>query len=160
MIRKASLTLLSTLAVLTVLLWIRSHGNDCYGELIIGERFQLGVMAIGGTLQLTAIDPRQANYGESCVSPVVGQRGWPKPIEFNSGMGWAGKDSWQLIMRLWVPFLVLGAWPFLSACRLAYRRLRRGTEPRCGQCGYNLTGNVSGVCPECGVGIDSDQRLK
>jgi hypothetical protein len=26
-----------------------------------------------------------------------------------------------------------------------------GHEPRCAACGYNLTGNVSGVCPECGV---------
>jgi hypothetical protein len=23
-------------------------------------------------------------------------------------------------------------------------------QPICGQCGYDLTGNVSGVCPECG----------
>ncbi len=23
-------------------------------------------------------------------------------------------------------------------------------QPVCGQCGYNLTGNTSGVCPECG----------
>jgi ribosomal protein S27AE len=23
-------------------------------------------------------------------------------------------------------------------------------EPLCGSCGYNLTGNVSGICPECG----------
>jgi hypothetical protein len=23
-------------------------------------------------------------------------------------------------------------------------------DPMCGQCGYNLTGNTSGVCPECG----------
>ena len=26
-------------------------------------------------------------------------------------------------------------------------------EPECGNCGYNLTGNVSGVCPECGTPI-------
>ncbi len=25
--------------------------------------------------------------------------------------------------------------------------------PRCVECGYNLTGNVSGVCPECGERI-------
>ena len=31
----------------------------------------------------------------------------------------------------------------------AVRRKRRG---RCPQCGYDLTGNVSGVCPECGQG--------
>lgn len=32
------------------------------------------------------------------------------------------------------------------------RRPRRGS-PRCAQCGYNLTGNVSGRCPECGTSI-------
>jgi hypothetical protein len=33
---------------------------------------------------------------------------------------------------------------------LLQRRPRRG---HCGECGYNLTGNVSGVCPECGSTI-------
>ncbi len=28
--------------------------------------------------------------------------------------------------------------------------LNRGGLPTCLKCGYNLTGNVSGVCPECG----------
>ncbi len=28
---------------------------------------------------------------------------------------------------------------------------------QCAQCGYNLTGNVSGVCPECGTSIPSGQ---
>ena len=38
------------------------------------------------------------------------------------------------------------AWALLSRSRLA-RRTRQGA---CRQCGYDLTGNVSGVCPECG----------
>lgn len=41
------------------------------------------------------------------------------------------------------------------AARGYYRALRRMTPPHppghCSHCGYNLTGNVSGVCPECGV---------
>jgi hypothetical protein len=38
----------------------------------------------------------------------------------------------------------------LPAARL-YRRLhRRHPLGLCPRCGYNLTGNVSGVCPECG----------
>ena len=30
-------------------------------------------------------------------------------------------------------------------------RRQRGTEPRCGECGYNLTGSLSDRCPECGL---------
>ena len=30
-------------------------------------------------------------------------------------------------------------------------RQRLGSEPRCGQCGYNLTGSMSDRCPECGL---------
>ena len=31
------------------------------------------------------------------------------------------------------------------------RRGREGTDPTCGQCGYNLTGSESNRCPECGT---------
>ena len=27
----------------------------------------------------------------------------------------------------------------------------------CPACGYDLTGNVSGVCPECGVGVSNEK---
>lgn len=37
--------------------------------------------------------------------------------------------------------------------RLLYGRSARPTPnfPQCSLCGYNLTGNVSGICPECGI---------
>lgn len=31
------------------------------------------------------------------------------------------------------------------------RLLRRSNGPKCDHCGYDLTGNVTGVCPECGA---------
>ncbi|MBN1511055.1 MAG: hypothetical protein JXB13_03495 [Phycisphaerae bacterium] len=37
----------------------------------------------------------------------------------------------------------------------AVRRWKRG---HCVNCGYNLTGNVSGVCPECGTPIAREAR--
>jgi hypothetical protein len=44
---------------------------------------------------------------------------------------------------------VLGV-PFLVARRDTANRRQPG---HCKDCGYNLTGNVSGVCPECGTEI-------
>ena len=35
-------------------------------------------------------------------------------------------------------------------CVLQTRRNSRPAAPQCLRCGYNLTGNVSGMCPECG----------
>ena len=36
------------------------------------------------------------------------------------------------------------------------RRLRSDGMPHCVKCDYNLTGNVSGICPECGTPIPAD----
>jgi hypothetical protein len=38
---------------------------------------------------------------------------------------------------------------WLLARHMSSDRLSAG-EPRCTQCGYNVTGNTSGRCPECG----------
>jgi hypothetical protein len=40
------------------------------------------------------------------------------------------------------------------------RRLRWRLAGRCDCCGYNLTGNVSGVCPECGVAVKGDRTRR
>ena len=36
------------------------------------------------------------------------------------------------------------------------RRARRDGMPHCVYCDYNLTGNVSGICPECGTPVPGD----
>ncbi len=38
--------------------------------------------------------------------------------------------------------------------RRADQPLKWAAEGKCGQCGYDLTGNVSGVCPECGTKLN------
>ena len=40
--------------------------------------------------------------------------------------------------------------PFLLAFRWINRREERRANGFCGECGYYLAGNPSGVCPECG----------
>jgi hypothetical protein len=49
-----------------------------------------------------------------------------------------------LLVFLWVALFV----PFWRARRRYKRTLAAG--PLCIECGYDLTGNISGVCPECG----------
>ena len=43
---------------------------------------------------------------------------------------------------------------------LCFRWHRRRQPPpgHCQKCGYDLTGNVSGVCPECGTPIKARSR--
>jgi hypothetical protein len=53
-------------------------------------------------------------------------------------------------MSMWWSLLLLLPLVFC----LAYRpRARWHQKGRCAQCGYDLTGNASGVCPECGTKI-------
>ncbi len=55
-----------------------------------------------------------------------------------------------LVVPLWIPTLIIGIPSFLL-----WRRNRNLGEGYC-DCGYNLTGNVSGVCPECGKKLQTN----
>jgi hypothetical protein len=48
---------------------------------------------------------------------------------------------------LWLPLVIV----VIPTAWLWWRDLRRYPEGHCQKCGYDLTGNVSGICPECGT---------
>jgi hypothetical protein len=56
---------------------------------------------------------------------------------------------------LWIPLALCGLG--LYWCRW---RDRRDPVRRCAKCGYNLSGNVSGVCPECGTPVPEPNACK
>jgi hypothetical protein len=58
------------------------------------------------------------------------------------------------IAILWLAALVRGVLRARKGVQLLrrHRRLRRGC---CPACGYDLTANTSGVCPECGKAVPS-----
>ena len=57
----------------------------------------------------------------------------------------------DFVVPQWIVPAVFGALP---AARIAgWSRRRRAVGNACRSCGYDLTGNVSGVCPECGSGV-------
>ncbi len=54
-------------------------------------------------------------------------------------------------LPLWLPLVIAVA---LTATLFHFDR-RRIPPGHCKKCGYNLTGNVSGICSECGHSLDS-----
>jgi len=63
--------------------------------------------------------------------------------------GWAPACEWSVHLPFWL-LLTLCLAP---TAYLWWRRSRRIPPGHCKTCGYNLTGNVSGRCPECGSAV-------
>ncbi len=62
-------------------------------------------------------------------------------------------------VRTWVylPVALLLAYPALAVGRDRWRAHHRPKEGFCQQCAYDLTGNITGICPECGAPVDHRQ---
>lgn len=69
----------------------------------------------------------------------------------------SNKSSSRIAYTVWFPtwiIFLIATYPTIAFIRGPLRRWRRWRRRRkglCLKCGYNLTGNESGVCPECGV---------
>jgi hypothetical protein len=61
------------------------------------------------------------------------------------------------IAAIFIPLLmVIGAWMlFLGGLTVCFASRHRPGHCHC--CDYNLTGNVSGVCPECGTAVEKTE---
>jgi hypothetical protein len=64
-------------------------------------------------------------------------------------------DFWAAV-PFWALTLMTGAIPALWIGRSTLRRFGRKSAGAnaCRQCGYDLTGNISGTCPECGSRVE------
>ncbi len=66
-------------------------------------------------------------------------------------------DRWitiALVPAFWVAWLPIVFWINLRVVR----RLNRA-KGLCVKCGYNLTGNESGTCPECGLAVHQNGKV-
>lgn len=73
-----------------------------------------------------------------------------------SGPGTYGirTDLRVYLMVCWCATQV-GAW--IIACARIERANRAASPKLCWTCGYDLTGNITGICSECGTPIHPDQ---
>jgi hypothetical protein len=77
--------------------------------------------------------------------PFLG--GWQKLT------GAPGTSWYSFHIRLWCPFVLSAIYLTIAFIRGPARRWRRRRNGWCVACGYDLTGNISGICPECGTEI-------
>ena len=87
-------------------------------------------------------------HGMICGNPSLAYEAWVflPSIDYLAPLGWSVKLPMHFLL---VPLVVIVAYPLLP---FAIRRDRR-KRGLCIRCGYDLTGNVSGACPECGENL-------
>ena len=94
-------------------------------------------------------------------SNTYGQCNVPSP---NSGfVAIAAGSSYSLGLKAngsIVAWLALFLWFGVIPAALAWYRRKRTLPGCCLICGYNLTGNLSRICPECGVPIPEEARKR
>jgi hypothetical protein len=116
------------------------------------------------------------NIRFSIVQGLMDQSGtpdWRRPIlKYLHDRGWVDNlDSWNRVYaELTGVAYVLHSVGLAVACVLCVLLAHKVVVPRlpkynskdyelaypvCSECGYNLTGNVSGVCPECGTRMEA-----
>ena len=59
-------------------------------------------------------------------------------------------------LPLWIPFLAI----VIPTAILWHLERRERLAGHCPTCNYNLTGNTSGICPECGTSIPPQQMQR
>ena len=117
-----------------------------------------------GNLWVCWSNPNAVRAPYGCITLVRApghvRKNFRLPSQFSSGWWWP--DSHYLIpngstnqygdltamVPLWIPLIILA----IPAVGL-WRRYCRPLPGHCSRCRYDLTGNSSGVCPECGTTV-------
>ncbi len=74
-------------------------------------------------------------------------RWWFNITRYRGQTAYRRYDGW---IYLGTTTVVLATYPIIAFIRGPLRRLRRQRRGFCPTCRYDLTGNESGTCPECG----------
>lgn len=143
MIRKGIILLLTLAAVGTVVLWVVTlWWSFSYWRAADGLRIGHGPICVHLWHNVLPEGFMMPEQGWRIHDP--GEVTWIPRSYFHSG------HLWGVNVPLWLPFLLLSAYPTIALVRGPVRRYRRRRKGLCIKCGYNLSGNVSAVCPECG----------
>lgn len=166
------------LCLATLGLWVQSLGHFA-SMLWSRPDHVVELYSIDGVIGLTATrDSRSRSpfpggglYGRSCwrnkLPPGRDRASLITPAFNRFGFGWhvvktesrpdgIWRTGNQKLVVAYFPFWLVAAITALLPLRWLALFLRRRRDPQgyCLSCGYNLTGNATGICPECGMTRD------
>jgi len=102
-------------------------------------------------------DPSDAIIPKGSIDFDIGALAYHyQRISLRTGQGpWIGA-IWQFKVRYALLAVLFAIYPAVFFIR-GYRRRRANRQALrpCSQCGYDLQGNKSGVCPECGTAVEA-----
>ena len=170
MIRKAVIVVLALGAVGMTVIEITSFRprDSRFDSDIVFQSEILSVSSRDGVLRLVLDRCRKCDRYGTHTSTCMAQK-WEvlvnsKPATLSDirlgKLQWrVGQTTTRRYYRLSVPTLsavaLLATYPTIAFIRGPLRRWRRRKRGECLNCGYNLTGNVTGVCSECGTKIEA-----
>jgi hypothetical protein len=143
MIRKMIIVVMTLGAVVS----LGAQVGSLRWTLLCGSRSGMFGLA-GGRFMFMGTNASPGSDGGWCdfnALPPGFPYGWkPFVIRSEGRMGFVS-------VPLWLPFVLFSAYPLFVFIRHGpIRRSRRRQAGLCVKCGYDLTGNVTGTCPECG----------
>ncbi len=168
MIRKAIIVVLALCSLATAAVWTESHrmhkeSGRWYRKLDIGDTR----LAFGMGRRTRA--PESRTPGRATIHYAAPIRRHVNSTRLTTDLRYPGfrfsryeytayrRDGaeftgsmWTMTFPLWAASIIFAAYPALAFIRGPLRRWRRRRQGRCVPCGYDLTGNTSGTCPECG----------
>ena len=160
LVRHRIFTLASVLSLLmcvaTVVLWLRSYWRyDIFILTIANGRTCWLVTTTRGKVQLCIVHDESRSESRFAHGSGVAEELYPLPHTW-MGIGWgqrvdlppwlSGRNA-VAVPCSYIVFVLA----FAPAMKLLSRLRRRKRTGCCPICHYDLTGNTSGVCPECGT---------
>lgn len=131
-----------------------------------GERVKMRVIeavaCADGRLFLTIAEPTNASYSATMTThswagfsyfECMGE--WKQTSRtLPPGIVRPGPDKLRsIILPIWFVFALFSIMPSIATGAIIYKELSRRQYPNCHDCNYNLTGNITGKCPECGTPV-------
>lgn len=131
--------------------WLASLRYNIWSN--ISPRYIVGV--VGGCFLLEKVPPLQGLSRWPQTRPADPQYWWPtvNRAVYIQRTHW----DWYIRIPIWC-FLAVTLVPTIFLFYRDWRNRQRFGPHQCQKCGYNLTGNASGRCPECGEVVQLRSR--